>query len=138
MPNHQDEQHVENAPKIDNGHIDESPQSKQFVATDELYAVDEAYKREAETSAELSASEFNRPVASDEQETEMQTNVNPVYGWIGLIAAIASFFVWPLIMAIGAIVLGFISKKQGADTLGNSAIAIGIISIILSMILIPF
>ncbi|WP_058307432.1 DUF4190 domain-containing protein [Gracilibacillus massiliensis] len=138
MPKHRDEQHVENAPKIDNGHIDEAPQTKQFVATDELYAVDEAYKREAETSAELSANDFNRPIESAEQETEMQSQVNTAWGWAGLVLALASFFIWPLIMAVSGIVLGFVSKKQGADTLGNAAIVTAIVSILISLIFISF
>lgn len=89
MPDHQKEHHVENAPKIDNGRIDESPDTEQFVTTDELYAVDEAYKREAETSAELSANDFNRPIEADDQETEMQTSVNTAWGWTGLVLALA-------------------------------------------------
>ncbi|MGP4042425.1 DUF4190 domain-containing protein [Gracilibacillus sp. D59] len=138
MPENQNpQQRVENAPKIDNGHIDEAPQSKQFVNTDELYSVDEAYKREAEASAELSANEFNRPIQSEEQETEMKSDVNTAYGWAGLVIALASFFIWPLLMAIGGIVLGFISKRQGADTLGNAAIVTAIVSIIISLIFIP-
>ncbi|MGN8645496.1 DUF4190 domain-containing protein [Gracilibacillus sp. HCP3S3_G5_1] len=137
MPEHQDERRVENAPNIDNGRIDEEPQSKQFVATDEMYSVDEAYKREEETSAELSANEFNRPIDSEEQETEMQSDVNTAWGWAGLVLALASFFVWPLMLAIGGIVLGIVSRQQGAATLGNAAIVTAIISILISLIFIP-
>lgn len=41
-------------------------------------------------------------------------------------------------MAIGGIILGFISKKQGADTLGNAAIVTAVVSILLSLIFMPF
>ncbi|MDX8045970.1 DUF4190 domain-containing protein [Gracilibacillus sp. S3-1-1] len=137
MTEHQNNKNIEDAPKIDNGQIDETPQTKQFASIDELYAADEAYKREAETSAELSANEFNRPIEADEQETEMKSSVNTAWGWAGLVLALASFFVWPLILAIGGIVLGFISRQQGANTLGNAAIAVSVISILVSLIFIP-
>ncbi|KAB8128614.1 DUF4190 domain-containing protein [Gracilibacillus oryzae] len=125
--------HIEDAPEYDqNDH-----NTKQFAPTDELYAVDEAYKRDAETAQELTANEFNRPIDNHEQGTQMQSNVNTMFGWVGLILAIASFFMWPLLMAVGGLIFGFISKKQGADTLGNAAIVISVISIIVSLILIP-
>ncbi len=126
MSNHDDQNRTDGVDK----------QSKQFAETDELYAANKDYSREAEASQELTANEFNRAVET-EQGTSMQTDVNTVYGWIGLILSIASFFVWPLLMAIGGIVLGFISKKKGADTLGNSAIVISIISLLLSLIFVP-
>ncbi|GAA0296011.1 hypothetical protein GGQ92_000570 [Gracilibacillus halotolerans] len=122
--------HIEDAPKIDNGDI-ESDESKQIPQVDELYAMDDTYKREEETAQEF-AGDFNRPMYSNAND---QSEVNTVFGWIGIIAAIASFFMWPLIMGIGGIVLGFISKRQGADSLGNTAIVISVISIILSLIL---
>ncbi|MFC4404201.1 DUF4190 domain-containing protein [Gracilibacillus xinjiangensis] len=133
MSNKNDPNNVEDAPIYDHNDHD----TKQFETTDELYAVDEAYKREAETSQELTANEFNRPINNGEQGTQMQSNVNSMFGWVGLILAIASFFVWPLLMAVGGLIFGFISKKQGADTLGNAAIVISVISLIVSLILIP-
>ncbi|SER17300.1 hypothetical protein SAMN04487944_101501 [Gracilibacillus ureilyticus] len=133
MSNEHEQNRVEDAPKINNN----DQNMNQIAPTDELYAVDEAYKREAEASQELTANEFNRPVTNEEQGTQMQTNVNSVFGWIGLIMALASFFVWPLLMAAGGLIFGFVSKKQGADTLGNSAIVISVISLIVSIILLP-
>lgn len=90
MSNHDDQNRTDGVDK----------QSKQFAETDELYAANKDYSREAEASQELTANEFNRAVET-EQGTSMQTDVNTVYGWIGLILSIASFFVWPLLMAIG-------------------------------------
>ncbi|WP_163539615.1 DUF4190 domain-containing protein [Gracilibacillus sp. YIM 98692] len=133
MPNYQDEHNIEDNPKYESNKGD----SNQFVSTDELYALDEAYRREAETSQELSAGEFNQPIESTEQESEMKSDVNTAFGWAGLILAIASFFIWPLIMAIGGIILGFVSRRQGAETLGNAAIVVAIISLLISLIFIP-
>lgn len=122
--------HIEDAPKIDNGDID-TDDSEQIPEIDELYAMDDTYKREEETAQEF-AGDFNRPIYSKRNQ---DTEGNTVFGWIGIIAAIASFFMWPLVMGIAGIVLGFISKRQGADSLGNTAIVISAISIILSLIL---
>ena len=121
--------HVEDAPKLDNGQI-ENDDSKQFTNIDELYAMDEAYKREEETAQEY-AGDFQRPMYA----SDYNSDVNTVFGWIGIIAAIASFFMWPMVMGIAGIVLGIISKRQGADSLGNTAITISVISILLSWIL---
>ncbi|MUT66696.1 hypothetical protein [Paenibacillus sp. NEAU-GSW1] len=58
-------------------------------------------------------------------------------GWVGLIFAVASWFVWPVIMGITSAVIGFIAFRQGARTLGSWAIAIGLIAILLSAVIVP-
>ncbi|ENH97487.1 hypothetical protein J416_05733 [Gracilibacillus halophilus YIM-C55.5] len=143
MPDHEQsrEQHEQNDLEV-NDAVDLQNKNatlgnSQFVETDEMYSVDRVHKRQPEVSEELSANDFNQPIESDEQETQMQKDVNTVYGWAGLIVAIVSFFIWPLVMSIGGIVLGMISKSQGADTLGNAAIIVSAISLVLSLILIP-
>ncbi|MCM3738722.1 hypothetical protein M3210_00415 [Oceanobacillus luteolus] len=61
------------------------------------------------------------------------TETISTYGWIGIVLSFLSFLIWPLLLAVAGIVLGFMSRSKGADTLGNIAIGIGVLSIILRL-----
>ncbi|GAB2573246.1 DUF4190 domain-containing protein [Gracilibacillus alcaliphilus] len=134
MSNREQDHQVQDAPKLDNGRIESDRSSTQFTDTEELYAIHRANNRDEETAAELSTADFNRDVEEAEQGTQMQRQVNMTYGWIGLVLAVVSFFIWPLVMGIAGIVFGIISKKKGADTLGNAAITVSILSLLITLI----
>ncbi|UOR12294.1 DUF4190 domain-containing protein [Halobacillus amylolyticus] len=76
---------------------------------------------------------MNQTMRSEEQETTMQGEVNTAMAWIGLSAAILSFFFAPLLLGIVGIVFGIIGKRQNANTLGNMAIIISAVSILFSV-----
>ncbi|KRE54243.1 hypothetical protein [Paenibacillus sp. Soil522] len=59
-------------------------------------------------------------------------------GWVSLVFAIASWFIWPLLLGATAAVLGFIAYRQGARGLGGWSMAIGIIAMALNLIIVPF
>ncbi|WP_407268403.1 DUF4190 domain-containing protein [Radiobacillus sp. PE A8.2] len=143
---YRDEQNeeVEDAPKFG----EESPsvitgqqqatQLTPIVEDEELYSLDEAYKRDEEIAQEISAAEFNRPMQATEKETEMKSEVKTGMGWLALILAALSFFIMPVILGAAGIIFGFVSKSRGADTLGNTAIIAGAISIIITLFIAPF
>ncbi|MRH43106.1 DUF4190 domain-containing protein [Aquibacillus halophilus] len=107
-----------------------------IVEDEELYSLDEAYKEEF--GQELTANEFNRPITSTEQETEMKSEVKTGFGWLAVILAVLSFFVMPIIFGAAGIIFGFVSRGRGADTLGNTAIIAGAISIVITLFVAPF
>lgn len=72
------------------------------------------------------------------QNSHLDTEVNSTYGWIGVALSIISYFMMPIILGGAGIILGFISRARGADTLGNIAIAAGAISIIITLFILPF
>lgn len=109
-----------------------------IVEDEELYSLDEAYKRDAEIAQEITAAEFNRPMNRREQETEMKSEVKTGFGWLALILAVLSFFTAPILLGAAGIIFGFVSKSRGADTLGNTAIVAGAISIIIALFIAPF
>ncbi|WP_226036918.1 DUF4190 domain-containing protein [Aquibacillus saliphilus] len=109
-----------------------------IVEDEELYSLDEAYKRDEEMAQELTANEFNRPITSGEQETEMKSEVKTGFGWLAVILAVISFFIMPVILGAAGIIFGFVSKSRGADTLGNTAIIAGGISIVITLFVAPF
>lgn len=60
-----------------------------------------------------------------------------VYGWIGLALSVISFFIVPILFAAIGIVLGFVARRGDAPILGNTAIVVGVISILARLILLP-
>ncbi|MBS4191313.1 DUF308 domain-containing protein [Bacillus sp. FJAT-49705] len=92
-----------------------------------------------ETSAELAA-----PVSYDrdrdienEKEDETDTAGRGI-GISALVLSIISLFVLPILLGATGIVLGFVARARGARTLGNWAIGIGVVSIIVGMFILPF
>ncbi|MFC7060649.1 DUF4190 domain-containing protein [Halobacillus seohaensis] len=80
---------------------------------------------------------MNEPIRSEESETKMDGEVKVGMAWVALSAAILSFFFAPFLLGIVGIVLGIIGKRRGADTLGNMAIIISVVSILFSVFLAP-
>lgn len=87
------------------------------------------HSRDEEYAAELAADDYD---ANDNPE------VISMYGWIGLALSVISFFMWPVVLGLAGIVLGFVSRSKGANVLGNIAITVGVISILISLFMLPF
>ncbi|OMF34274.1 hypothetical protein BK133_12870 [Paenibacillus sp. FSL H8-0548] len=58
-------------------------------------------------------------------------------GWVSLVFAIASWFIWPVLMGVTSAVLGFIAYRQGARGLGGWSMAIGLIAVALNLVIVP-
>jgi hypothetical protein len=59
-------------------------------------------------------------------------------GWVSLIFAIASRFIWPVLLGASAAVMGYIAYRQGAKGLGGWAMAIGLVAVALNLVIVPF
>lgn len=59
-------------------------------------------------------------------------------GWVSLLFAIASWFVWPVLMGATATILGFIAYRRGAKGLGGWAMGVGLVALALNLIIVPF
>jgi uncharacterized membrane protein HdeD (DUF308 family) len=59
-------------------------------------------------------------------------------GFSALALSILSLFVLPVLLGISGIVLGFIARARGAKGLGNWAIGIGAVSLVIGMFVLPF
>ncbi|WP_442785802.1 hypothetical protein [Lentibacillus sp. Marseille-P4043] len=92
-------------------------------------------KNDEETAAELTADDLDTPSGIGDDD---DTNVNSTYGWIALALSIVSFFWLPIILGGAGIIIGFIARSRGANTLGNTAIIAGAVSIIISLFILPF
>lgn len=78
------------------------------------------------------------PIKSSEKETDMDNNVQAGFGWLAVVLSIVSFFIMPVILGAAGIIFGFIAKRRGAVTLGNTAIIAGAISVLLTLFFAPF
>jgi hypothetical protein len=59
-------------------------------------------------------------------------------GVIAIILSVLSLFILPVLFGVAGIIVGFIARRQGANSLGNWAIGIGIVSIVISLFFAPF
>ncbi|MFZ3578623.1 hypothetical protein [Virgibacillus sp. DJP39] len=96
-----------------------------------------AEDRDEEIAQELTADDYNQNV-NQQNNSEVGAHVNSMTGWIALILSIASFFFMPIILGGAGVIVGFVAKSKTADTLGNTAIIAGAISIILSLFVLPY
>lgn len=90
--------------------------------------------RDEEFAAEITADDVN---TSGDMEKD-DGDVISAYGWIGIALSVISFFVMPIILGGAGIILGFVSRSKGADSLGNTAIAAGAISIVITLFVLPY
>lgn len=88
-----------------------------------------------EIAQELTADDLDNRV---DEDSDAGSHVGSAVGWISLILSIASFFFMPIILGGAGIIVGFIAKSRDADTLGNTAIIAGAVSIIITLFVLPY
>lgn len=71
-------------------------------------------------------------------EEKDDPELKSVFGWIALFISFFSFIFAPYAFAIAGIILGFIARTRDAVLLGNTAIVVGILSIIVRLVIMPF
>lgn len=96
----------------------------------------EGNKRDEEFAQELTANDFNQQVPSETEKSE--TGTKTAFGWFAVIASISSFFLMPIFLSVIGIIIGFVAKSRGADTLGNTAIIAGVLSLTITLFIVPF
>ncbi len=77
--------------------------------------------------------EYAAELAADDYQAHDQDEVISMYGWIGLALSVISFFMWPVVLGLAGIVFGFVSRSKGANVLGNTAITVGVIAIVINL-----
>lgn len=81
-----------------------------------------------------------RPFADDvdEETADGHAAEGRGVGAFAIVLSIISLFFLPVILGAAGIIVGFIARRNKATALGNSAIGIGAISIILTLFFSPF
>ncbi|GGJ47855.1 hypothetical protein [Virgibacillus salexigens] len=111
--------------------VEKAPNHGEQRKNQDFVGVEPDSSRDEEFAAEMTADNYEPDVAGDD-------DVNTTFGWIGIALSVISFFIWPVIFGAAGIILGFMSRSRGADTLGNIAIAAGAISILITLFVLPF
>ncbi|CAH1204427.1 hypothetical protein PAECIP111891_02505 [Paenibacillus allorhizoplanae] len=77
---------------------------------------------------------------SDEEVAELVEAVtrNKAVGYVALFVALASLFVWPVLLGISGIILGVIAFVMGNKSLGSWSVALGFIAVAAYFLLIPY
>ncbi|MDR6880117.1 hypothetical protein [Bacillus sp. 3255] len=76
----------------------------------------------------------------DEEIDELVEAVtrNKAVGYIALFVALASLFVWPVLLGVSGIVLGIIAFFMGNKGLGTWSVVLGFIALAAYFLLVPF
>ncbi|MBB5324726.1 membrane protein insertase Oxa1/YidC/SpoIIIJ [Anoxybacillus tepidamans] len=93
--------------------------------------------RESDFMEETSA-EVAEPVRRYDEKDEREGANGSGWGWTALVLSILSLFMMPILLGAAGIIVGFIARRRGAETLGAWAIGIGIVSIIIKLFIMPF
>ncbi|MGO4887189.1 DUF308 domain-containing protein [Anaerobacillus sp. MEB173] len=95
---------------------------------------------EEETAAEVApgarpfTEDVDRGVVDDREDATEGRGV----GVFALVLSILSLFFLPVILGAAGIIVGFIARRNGANALGNWAIGIGVVSIVITLFFAPF
>ncbi|WP_349407840.1 DUF4190 domain-containing protein [Pseudalkalibacillus sp. SCS-8] len=76
-----------------------------------------------------------------EEELDQETddlNEGRGVGYFALALSVLSLFFLPVLLGAAGIIVGFFARRRGARSLGNWAIGLGIVSIVVSLIFVPF
>ncbi|WP_235887873.1 hypothetical protein [Neobacillus paridis] len=90
-----------------------------------------------ETAAEIAAPV---PVVREKEQNNIRERAatGTGLGTVALALSILSLFVLPILFGAAGIVLGFVARRRGAESLGAWAIGIGAVSIIVGIFILPF
>ncbi len=80
----------------------------------------------------------NRSQHSEAARSERAEEKPAFLGWLALILALASLFVWPAVLGSAGAVLGFMAVARGQKALGIWSIVLGLIALAAYFLLVPY
>ncbi|MCY9658407.1 hypothetical protein P5G65_01695 [Paenibacillus chondroitinus] len=84
--------------------------------------------------------EVEKSEVSDEEIDDLVEAVtrNKAVGYIALFVALASLFVWPVLLGVSGIILGVIAFLMGNKGIGTWSVVLGFIAVAAYFLLFPF
>lgn len=130
--------HIENAPKFGENNVVKTPVYTEDEM-DEVTSVSHHQTSYDEEYAQEFAADYAPQALTPDPETANKNmeKAQTGFGWFAVVIAIASLFILPIFLSVGAVIVGFIAKGKGADTLGNTAIIIGALSFVITLFIVP-
>ncbi|RFU66090.1 DUF308 domain-containing protein [Peribacillus glennii] len=114
-----------------------NPTAKRSVAANTESKEQDQYREE--TAAEITGPrQFTAGARTDSGQAQEQRAAGSVIGYAALALSILSLFTMPFLFGAVGIVLGYMARRRGADTIGAWAIGIGAVSIIVGVFILPF
>lgn len=104
---------------------------------DEEFAAEFAYADPNLHASSEAGRNYNESIDNRELDEVDASEANQALGWAGLVFAIASWFIWPLIMGVVAIVLGIMAYRSNSRTLGGWAIGLGAATLAFNLVVVP-
>src|SRR5699024_549384 len=92
---------------------------------------DDDYQTEA--ANEMTEADLDTVIEDSVHDQELSS----VYGWFAIALSVIAFFVAPILFAAAGIIVGFVSRVKEAPVLGNTAIGIGFVALIVRFLLAP-
>ncbi|MFY4776375.1 DUF4190 domain-containing protein [Metabacillus sp. RGM 3146] len=74
----------------------------------------------------------------DHSEEPAREGANRSTGYIALALSIIGLFILPVILGAAGIIVGFVARRKDAKTMGNWAIGIGIVAVLMGLFITPF
>lgn len=102
----------------------------------ETEAIDKERSYREEAAAEVGA--FERKKDDEDFKSDVNDDSGRNLGWLALALSIISLFVLPVFLGAVGIIVGFIARRRGSESLGSWAIGIGIVSVLLGLFVLPF
>lgn len=105
-----------------------------------LHAQEEYAAEIAVPQARINRGYESASTVSDEEVAELVEAVtrNKAVGYIALFVALASLFVWPVLLGISGIILGVIAFVMGNKSIGSWSVALGFIAVAAYFLLVPY
>jgi hypothetical protein len=72
------------------------------------------------------------------EEDDTSSRGGQTFGWIGLVLAIASLFIYPVAMGFAAVIMGLVAFVQGSRALGSWSVIIGGIALLAYYVIVPY
>src|SRR5699024_12580165 len=70
------------------------------------------------------------------EDSEHDPDISSVYGWIAIALSVIAFLVAPIVFAAAGIIVGFVSRAREAQVLGNTAIGLRIVALMVRFLLV--
>ncbi|MBB3109023.1 hypothetical protein FHS18_001075 [Paenibacillus phyllosphaerae] len=91
----------------------------------------------AEIAIPATYSGLSRTRSREDESKKAMRSAGRAAGWAGLVIAIMSWFVWPVLLGLSAAFIGYVAFRQGSRGLGIWSMTLGLIAAVTYLVLIP-
>lgn len=96
-------------------------------------------ERNTEVAGEITPDEIHqdRQTRRERHQDEADLDRHTWLGWLAVVLSVLAFFWMPLILGTAGIVFGIIARNRDLKVLGNTAIVVGLVVVVLRLLILP-